>query len=152
TASSTRSTGRWTSTSSDGPSSVAASRLPPTRAARRCPSRSSSSRGFATRDTSPRRTTNARRPSSSTACDATDGRRSGPPTVTAMLDIEAVPELRDPVLVLALSGWLDAGLAGAGALAVLAEQLESGRRFAMADLADHMDLQQHRPMVHLRDG
>ncbi len=69
-----------------------------------------------------------------------------------MLQIDAVPDLREPVLVLALSGWLDAGLAGAGALAVLTEQLEAGRRFAHVDLADHMDLQQHRPMVHLRDG
>ncbi len=69
-----------------------------------------------------------------------------------MLEIDALPDLRDPVLVVALSGWLDAGLAGAGALAVLTEQLESGRRFAHVDLADHMDLQQHRPTVHLRDG
>ncbi len=72
--------------------------------------------------------------------------------MTNVLQVETLPELRDPVLVLALTGWLDAGLAGAGALAVLSEQLSSGRRFAHADLGDVMDLQQHRPTVAMHDG
>jgi hypothetical protein len=37
------------------------------------------------------------------------------------IEVERWPELRDPVLVVALSGWVDAGLAGAGAAAVLTE-------------------------------
>jgi proteasome assembly chaperone (PAC2) family protein len=69
-----------------------------------------------------------------------------------MIDIDALPQLRDPVLVVALSGWVDAGLAGGGTVAVLQEQLESVRTFGRLDLSDLMDLQQTRPMVHLVDG
>jgi proteasome assembly chaperone (PAC2) family protein len=69
-----------------------------------------------------------------------------------MIDIDALPQLRDPVLVVALSGWVDAGLAGGGTVAVLAEQLESVRTFGRLDLSDLMDLQQTRPTVHLVDG
>ena len=32
-----------------------------------------------------------------------------------MLNVEAWPELRDPVMVVVLSGWVDAGMAGSGA-------------------------------------
>ena len=69
-----------------------------------------------------------------------------------LLDVETWPELRDPILVVTLSGWVDAGMAGAGAVAVLTEQLESKRVFGRIDLADLMDLQQTRPTVHLVDG
>jgi proteasome assembly chaperone (PAC2) family protein len=69
-----------------------------------------------------------------------------------MLNVERWPELREPVLVVALTGWVDGGLAGAGAMATLAEQLESAGRFARYDLADVLDLQQTRPTVHLADG
>jgi proteasome assembly chaperone (PAC2) family protein len=69
-----------------------------------------------------------------------------------MIDIDALPQLRDPVLVVALSGWVDAGLAGGGTVAVLQEQLESVRTFGRLDLSDLMDLQQTRPTVHLVDG
>jgi proteasome assembly chaperone (PAC2) family protein len=68
------------------------------------------------------------------------------------IDVDRWPELRDPVLVVALSGWVDAGLAGAGSVAVLAEQLDSGRPFARIDLADLVDLQQTRPTVKLAEG
>lgn len=69
-----------------------------------------------------------------------------------MLDIDQWPDLDDPVFVVALSGWVDAGLAGAGAAAALAEQLESARRFGALDLSDLVDLQQTRPSVALVDG
>jgi proteasome assembly chaperone (PAC2) family protein len=69
-----------------------------------------------------------------------------------LLDVATWPELRDPILVVALSGWVDAGMAGAGAVAVLTEQLEAKRTFGRIDLADLMDLQQTRPTVHLVDG
>ena len=69
-----------------------------------------------------------------------------------MIEIDALPQLRDPVMVVALAGWVDAGLAGGGAVALLQEQLESARTFARLDLADLMDLQQTRPTVHLVDG
>jgi proteasome assembly chaperone (PAC2) family protein len=69
-----------------------------------------------------------------------------------MIEIDALPQLRDPVLVVSLSGWVDAGLAGGGSVALVQEQLESARTFARIDLADLMDLQQTRPTVHLVDG
>ncbi len=69
-----------------------------------------------------------------------------------MLEVERWPDLDDAVLVVALSGWVDAGMAGAGAAAVLAAQLEGGRSFATVPLADHADLQQTRPTVELVDG
>jgi len=69
-----------------------------------------------------------------------------------VLDIDRWPDLRDPVLVVALSGWVDAGLAGAGAAAVLSDQLESAAGFGRVDLTDLVDLQQTRPSVHLVDG
>lgn len=69
-----------------------------------------------------------------------------------MLDIDRWPDLRDPVLVVALSGWVDAGLAGAGAAAVLSDQLDSAAAFGRVDLTDLVDLQQTRPSVHLVDG
>lgn len=56
------------------------------------------------------------------------------------------------MLVVALSGWVDAGLAGAGVVAVLNEQLESKRPFGRVDLTELVDLQQTRPSVHLVDG
>jgi len=75
------------------------------------------------------------------------------PKVSLMeFDVDRWPELRRPVMVVALSGWVDAGLAGAGAVAVLAEQLESARRFGRLDLSDAVDLQQTRPTVKLVDG
>jgi len=72
--------------------------------------------------------------------------------VEGVVEIDRWPELRDPVLVVALSGWVDAGLAGAGAAAVLGEQLESAASFGRVDLTDLVDLQQTRPSVRLVDG
>jgi len=69
-----------------------------------------------------------------------------------LLDVDSWPTLRDPVMVVSLSGWVDAGVAGAGSMAVLGDQLESQRVFGTIDLADLMDLQQTRPVVELHDG
>jgi proteasome assembly chaperone (PAC2) family protein len=69
-----------------------------------------------------------------------------------LLDVDTWPGLRDPVLVVTLSGWVDAGMAGAGAVAVLTEQLDAKRAFGRIDLSDLMDLQQTRPTVHLVGG
>lgn len=69
-----------------------------------------------------------------------------------MLEVETWPELRQPVLVVALQGWVDAGMAGSQAADVLREQLGSARRFARLDLSDLVDLQQTRPEVHIADG
>jgi len=69
-----------------------------------------------------------------------------------VIEIETLPQLRDPVLVVALAGWVDAGLAGSGSVAFLQEQLDAARTFGRIDLGDLMDLQQTRPTVHLVDG
>ena len=71
-----------------------------------------------------------------------------------MLHVEQWPTLSDPVLVYAFTGWVDAGLAGQGTLALLIEQLEArgGRQFGRIDLTDLLDLQQTRPTVRLVDG
>jgi proteasome assembly chaperone (PAC2) family protein len=69
-----------------------------------------------------------------------------------VIEIDRLPQLRDPVLVVALTGWVDAGLAGSGTVAFLEEQLDAARRFGRIDLGDLMDLQQTRPTVHLVDG
>jgi len=69
-----------------------------------------------------------------------------------VIEIDTLPQLRDPVLVVALAGWVDGGLAGSGAVTFLQEQLDAARTFARLDLGDLMDLQQTRPMVHLVDG
>ena len=69
-----------------------------------------------------------------------------------MMDVDRWPELRDPVMIVSLTGWVDAGMAGAGASAYLADNLESARRFGRIDLSELADLQQTRPTVHLVDG
>jgi proteasome assembly chaperone (PAC2) family protein len=69
-----------------------------------------------------------------------------------VIEIDTLPQLRDPVMVVALSGWVDAGLAGSGSVAFLQEQLDAARTFGRIDLGDLMDLQQTRPTVHLVDG
>jgi proteasome assembly chaperone (PAC2) family protein len=69
-----------------------------------------------------------------------------------VLELDTLPQLRDPVLVVALAGWVDAGLAGSGSVAFLQEQLDASREFGRIDLGDLMDLQQTRPTVHLVDG
>jgi len=55
------------------------------------------------------------------------------------------------LMVVALSGWVDAGMAGSGAVAVLHEQLADADQFTTIDLTDHMDLQQTRPNAHWAD-
>ena len=51
-----------------------------------------------------------------------------------VLEVEQWPELRDPVLVVAFTGWIDAGLAGAGSVAAVIDRLEGARRFARIDV------------------
>ncbi|MEX0663799.1 MAG: PAC2 family protein [Acidimicrobiia bacterium] len=69
-----------------------------------------------------------------------------------MLEIDSWPDLRDPILVAALRGWVDAGEAGALAAGMLASQLDGARVFGSYDLSDLVDLQQTRPTVSLVDG
>jgi proteasome assembly chaperone (PAC2) family protein len=68
-----------------------------------------------------------------------------------LIQVDAMPSLRDPVMAVVLTGWVDAGMAGAGALSVLAEQ-GALRPFARIDLSELLDLQQTRPTVRLAGG
>jgi proteasome assembly chaperone (PAC2) family protein len=69
-----------------------------------------------------------------------------------MLDVETLPSLREPVLVVTLTGWVDAGEAGQLAATLLAAQLEGARAFGRYALDEIVDLQQTRPTVELVDG
>jgi hypothetical protein len=68
-----------------------------------------------------------------------------------VLNVERWPRLREPLMVVSLSGWVDAGMAGAGTVTALREQLVDADEFTAIDLSDHMDLQQTRPNAHWTD-
>jgi predicted ATP-grasp superfamily ATP-dependent carboligase len=61
------------------------------------------------------------------------------------------PALDEPVLILALEGWIDAGTSAAGASEVLADKLDTTTvaRFSSEDLIDY---RARRPIVHLVEG
>jgi predicted ATP-grasp superfamily ATP-dependent carboligase len=61
------------------------------------------------------------------------------------------PELDSPVLVVALDGWIDAGLGASTAMAALKEQLQP-RLVATFDPDVFIDYRARRPVMHLRDG
>jgi hypothetical protein len=68
-----------------------------------------------------------------------------------VITVDHWPQLHEPVLVVALQGWVDAGMAGAGAIDVLRDQLVGADPFAEIDLTDVMDLQQTRPTARWGD-
>jgi proteasome assembly chaperone (PAC2) family protein len=61
------------------------------------------------------------------------------------------PEMHSPVLVLALDGWIDAGLGGAQALAAIVDQTEMETN-AVFDADVLLDHRARRPTMHLVDG
>jgi hypothetical protein len=69
----------------------------------------------------------------------------------SLFELVEQPDLESPVLVLALEGWIDAGLAAAGARARLLETLDTVTvaRFDSDLLLDH---RARRPVMHLADG
>ena len=68
-----------------------------------------------------------------------------------MIELEGVPELRDPVLVSAFEGWNDAGDASTGAVEHL-ENVWEARPVAAIDPDDYYDFQVNRPLVSLAEG
>jgi proteasome assembly chaperone (PAC2) family protein len=68
-----------------------------------------------------------------------------------VIELEGVPELRDPVMVSAFEGWNDAGDASTGAVEHL-ESVWSARPVAAIDPDDYYDFQVNRPLVSLADG
>jgi proteasome assembly chaperone (PAC2) family protein len=69
----------------------------------------------------------------------------------ALYELIERPELDEPMLVLALEGWIDAGLAAASAAELLCDQLDTVTvaRFSTDDLLDY---RARRPVAHLTDG
>jgi len=67
------------------------------------------------------------------------------------ITIEEVPQLTDPVLIVAFAGWNDAGNAATHAAQFLVQQLRA-RRFASLDPEEFYNFSELRPQVRLRDG
>lgn len=69
----------------------------------------------------------------------------------ALYELIERPDLDEPLLVLALEGWIDAGLAASGAAEVLCDKLDTVTvaRFSTDDLIDY---RARRPIAHLADG
>jgi proteasome assembly chaperone (PAC2) family protein len=69
-----------------------------------------------------------------------------------VLSVEHWPELSEPLMIIALTGWVDAGGAGNGAIAALVDQLEDRVEFGSIDVAMLADLQQTRPIARWEDS
>lgn len=69
-----------------------------------------------------------------------------------MMDVDHWPPCSDAVLLYSFRGWVDAGIAGAGAIDAVIQQMRGSEQFATIDLTDLLDLQQVRPTVQLIDG
>jgi predicted ATP-grasp superfamily ATP-dependent carboligase len=69
----------------------------------------------------------------------------------ALYELIEQPDLEDPLLVLALDGWIDARLAAAGAAEVLCDQLDT-ITVARFDTDELLDYRARRPIAHLEDG
>ena len=69
----------------------------------------------------------------------------------ALYELIEQPDLEDPLLVLALDGWIDARLAAAGAAEVLCEGLDT-ITVARFDTDEVLDYRARRPIAHLEDG
>lgn len=67
------------------------------------------------------------------------------------MTIESIPQLADPVLIIAFAGWNDAGNAATHAAQFLVQQLQA-RRFASIDPEEFYNFSELRPQVRLRDG
>jgi predicted ATP-grasp superfamily ATP-dependent carboligase len=71
--------------------------------------------------------------------------------VSSLYELVERPELDAPVLVLALDGWIDAGLGGANARTALVEALDLVT-VAVFDADELLDHRARRPVMHLVDG
>lgn len=67
------------------------------------------------------------------------------------LTVEKIPELTDPVLIVAFAGWNDAGGAATHATQFLIKRLQADR-FASVDPEEFYNFSEQRPHVRLKDG
>ncbi len=70
---------------------------------------------------------------------------------TPLVDVRATPELNDPVMVVAMDGWIDAGLGAANAMSVLSSTT-SAETVAEFDADRLLDHRARRPVMHLVNG
>jgi predicted ATP-grasp superfamily ATP-dependent carboligase len=68
-----------------------------------------------------------------------------------LLQVEQWPDLRRPVLILGMEGWIDAGLGAGGALAALLEGLKT-EVFATFDSDELIDQRARRPVLRVVNG
>jgi predicted ATP-grasp superfamily ATP-dependent carboligase len=71
--------------------------------------------------------------------------------MSELYEVVERPDFERPVLVLALDGWVDAGLAAATARATLLDQLDT-TLVAAFDADELLDHRARRPVMHLEDG
>ena len=68
-----------------------------------------------------------------------------------LFELRSRPDVEDPVLVMGLDGWIDAGLAAANALGTVLEDLDT-ETVAVFDADRLLDHRSRRPVMHLVDG
>jgi hypothetical protein len=68
-----------------------------------------------------------------------------------LYDIAQWPDVTDPVLVIALDGWIDAGIGAGAAMAHLGQEMDT-RLVATFDAEALIDYRSRRPIMHLVDG
>lgn len=68
-----------------------------------------------------------------------------------LYDLVRWPDVTDPVLVIALEGWIDAGAGAAGAMAHLVQEMDTSL-VATFDTEDLLDYRSRRPTMHLVEG
>ncbi len=68
-----------------------------------------------------------------------------------LFELRSRPDVEEPVLVMGLDGWIDAGLAAANALGTVLEDLDT-ETVAVFDADRLLDHRSRRPVMHLVDG
>ena len=68
-----------------------------------------------------------------------------------LYEIVRWPDVTDPILVIALEGWIDAGIGAAGAMAHLVQEMDS-TLVATFDSEALIDYRSRRPVMHLVEG
>jgi proteasome assembly chaperone (PAC2) family protein len=71
--------------------------------------------------------------------------------MSPLYEVRAHPDLDAPVLVVALEGWIDAGLGATAALGCITAQVE-GTTVAVFDADHFLDHRARRPTMHLENG
>jgi predicted ATP-grasp superfamily ATP-dependent carboligase len=68
-----------------------------------------------------------------------------------LYDLVSWPDATDPILVIALEGWIDAGIGAAGAMAHLLQEMDT-TLVATFDTDSLVDYRSRRPVMHLVEG